>query len=83
MLSGENTYSAQRIGNCDGSVRLTYDGGGVSSSSSTSSSSSQTAESAGSSSSSAADEAGRTDRAESLVGRIGQRVDEILERVKP
>ncbi len=81
MLSGENTYSAQRIGNCDGSVRLTYDGGGVSSS--TSSSSSQTAESAGSSSSSAADEAGRTDRAESLVGRIGQRVDEILERVKP
>jgi hypothetical protein len=81
VLSGENTYSAQRIGNCDGSVRLTYDGGGVSSS--TSSSSSQTAESAGSSSSSAADEAGRTDRAESLVGRIGQRVDEILERVKP
>ncbi len=81
MLSGENTYSAQRIGNCDGSARLTYDGGGVSSS--TSSSSSQTAESAGSSSSSAADEAGRTDRAESLVGRIGQRVDEILERVKP
>lgn len=80
-MSGENTYSAQRIGNCDGSVRLTYDGGGVSSS--TSSSSSQTAESAGSSSSSAADEAGRTDRAESLVGRIGQRVDEILERVKP
>jgi hypothetical protein len=83
VLSGEGIRSVQRIGGGDGTVRLTYDGGSVSSSS-MSSFSSQTAESAGSSSFPAAEEeAGRRDRAESLADRIKQKVDEILERVQP
>ncbi len=80
-LSGEGSRSVQRIEGTEGTVRLTYKGGAVSSSmSSFSSARADTADAP----SSAADDAVRGgEDGESLADRIQQRVDEILERAMP
>lgn len=77
-LSGEGSRSVQRIEGGEGTLRLTYEGGAVSSS--MSSISSESSDSAGNRSASDPD-AARGDDGESLADRIQQMVDEILERV--
>lgn len=80
-LSGEGSRSVQRIEGGEGTVKLAYKGGAVSSS--MSSFSSKQTDSGDERSSSATDESAREDDTGSLADRIQRMVDEILERAIP
>lgn len=79
VLSGENVHSVQRLGGAQGTLKMTYEEDGSLSSVSSSSRKTVSSDGGGSSSLSKAEEKALR----GLSDRIEQRVDDILERVRP
>ena len=78
VLSDENIHSVQRLGGAQGTLKITFDGDGSLSSVSSSSQTTVSSDGGSSSLSKAEEKALR-----GLGDRIEQRVDAVLERVKP